>query len=139
MAARKHVHKYYFGLEVAGTKVWSCALPECVHYMPNHMAGVVNGRLGKCWKCGDNTIIDIDKIKTGEYEEGKVFCDDCIILLKGRDSIITHEKTDEERKAELMKPVIEAMEAVKCKKCQMRTAMTSMSHGLCASCAFESI
>lgn len=138
MAAKRHIHEYYFGLNIAGTKVWACAAPDCQHYMPKHMEDLVNGRLAKCWKCGDKTIIDVSMLKTGEYELGKVFCEECITmanLSKGVGKII-RDKTDEERKAELMAP---ALEAIKCKKCHERQAMTSQSHGMCAICAYESI
>jgi hypothetical protein len=78
-----------------------------------------------------------------QADDGKPICHACRVvsgrtLMSDRieDAATPIIKTDEERKAELMKPVTEA---VKCSKCKIRTAMTSMSHGLCASCAFESI
>lgn len=144
MASKRHTHKYYYGLEVAGTKVWACALPDCQHFMPKHMENLVNGRRAVCWECNGPTIVDFSRLKSKEYDGGKVFCDDCIeeanLVKSGviKSSIKELEKTDDERRAELIRPVAEALEAVKCRKCKINTAMISANHGLCGSCFLAS-
>lgn len=48
--AKKHVHKYH-KLELAGQKVWCCALPDCSHHMPKHYENAVIGKYSICWNC----------------------------------------------------------------------------------------
>lgn len=70
--ARKHAHKYFFGRRVAGTQVWSCALPECNHYMPKHMEDFVQGKLSRCWSCDEEF-----EMGPAQMEMDKPFCNDC--------------------------------------------------------------
>jgi hypothetical protein len=76
MPAKRHVHKYYYGLEISGSKVWACALPDCNHFMPKHMEGLVMGRRSICWKCGEETVI----IDNESRKELKPICDECKLV-----------------------------------------------------------
>ena len=60
MANPKHTHKYHRIVLNGYTKVWACARPECNHYMPVHMAGLIPGKLTQCWgiDCENTTIMD---------------------------------------------------------------------------------
>jgi hypothetical protein len=69
--ARRHIHKYYKA-NLAGVKVWACALPECTHYMPAHMAALVDGKASLCWKCEDRFILN-----PSNMTEDKPICDEC--------------------------------------------------------------
>lgn len=74
--AKKHTHKYYFGLLVGGDKVWACALPNCTHYMPKHMEGNVEGKFALCWKCSEQFTLDPVNMK-----RAKPICDDCTMMI----------------------------------------------------------
>lgn len=50
--ARRHTHKYYRA-DFRFGRVWACALPDCNHYMPQHMEDFVNGKFSICWQCGE--------------------------------------------------------------------------------------
>lgn len=73
--ARKHTHKYYHGRRVAGTLIWSCALPECGHYMPKHMEELIEGRLSICWKCNEPFVMMNSHMKME-----KPICDNCQLI-----------------------------------------------------------
>lgn len=60
--AKRHTHKYH-KVEVSGSKVWACALPDCNHYMPKHMENMVVGKKTYCWGCGEETILSPDNMK----------------------------------------------------------------------------
>lgn len=55
--AKRHIHKYYKA-DLDFGEVWACALPDCSHYMPKHMAKLVNGKSSICWKCNEKMILD---------------------------------------------------------------------------------
>lgn len=57
MAGKKHTHKYH-KINVAGTLVWACALPECSHYMPDHLKHMIPGKMSICWSCGESFALD---------------------------------------------------------------------------------
>ena len=46
--AKRHTHKYH-RIEIASSLVWACALPDCNHYMPEHMSELVPGKYSLCW------------------------------------------------------------------------------------------
>lgn len=69
--ARRHIHKYY-RVEIAGVKVWACALPECTHYMPAHMTALVDGKASFCWDCGERFILNPTNMN-----DDKPICSDC--------------------------------------------------------------
>ena len=73
--ARKHTHKYYFGLLIGGDKVWACALPGCTHYMPKHMERAVENKFSLCWKCSEEFILYPHSMK-----RDKPLCDECAII-----------------------------------------------------------
>lgn len=60
--SKNHIHKYR-RIELAGQKVWSCALSDCTHYMPKHMEAFVEGKVSICWGCDKNLVMDIDRMK----------------------------------------------------------------------------
>ncbi len=55
--AKKHIHKYH-KINFFNGKVWACALPDCSHYMPNHLVDMVPGKQSICWHCGESFIMD---------------------------------------------------------------------------------
>lgn len=55
--ARRHPHKYRKARLTFGT-VWACALPDCNHYMPQHMSELVSGKRSVCWNCDEVFIMN---------------------------------------------------------------------------------
>lgn len=55
--AKRHTHKYH-RIEIAGNPTWACALSDCNHYMPPHMASMIPGKASFCWECNDGIILD---------------------------------------------------------------------------------
>src|SRR5689334_17151928 len=55
--SKAHIHKYH-QIEIAGIKVFACALSDCTHYMPNHMRRVVKGKASMCWECNKEFNMD---------------------------------------------------------------------------------
>jgi len=80
--SKKHAHKYYRA-EVAGTRVWACALPDCTHYMPKHMEGLVLGKKAICWTCNEEFILDSEALK-----EDKPRCANCRSGIKSEDDLL---------------------------------------------------
>lgn len=60
--AKRHIHKYQ-RIEIAASKVWACALPDCNHYMPKHMESMVEGKSSYCWECNEPMILDAEAMK----------------------------------------------------------------------------
>jgi len=56
MPGKKHTHKYN-KIEIAGQKVWSCALDDCSHYMPYYLRQIMPGKGSLCWNCGNKFIL----------------------------------------------------------------------------------
>lgn len=69
--SKRHVHKYY-RVSMNGTDVWACAKPDCMHYMPQHMEKLVNGKSTVCWECGENTFMT-----PASMADRQPRCDDC--------------------------------------------------------------
>jgi len=69
--ARRHTHKYH-KLNLSGSTVWACALPNCNHYMPAHLTPMVAGKASICWKCGADMILDDSNMK-----DDKPVCSEC--------------------------------------------------------------
>lgn len=75
MASTKHVHKHrdnadvgkythkYYLAEVGWGRVWACAEADCSHFMPSHMAHLVNGKASICWDCGNEMRLDNENMK----------------------------------------------------------------------------
>lgn len=55
--ARRHIHKYH-KVTLSFGQVWACALPECSHYMPQHMTPMITGKASICWECNEPMILD---------------------------------------------------------------------------------
>lgn len=60
--SRRHRHKYHL-VAMGANHVWACALPDCTHYMPNHMEAMVEGKASICWQCGEDMILDKENMK----------------------------------------------------------------------------
>lgn len=54
--SKRHVHKYHKIL-FSFAKVWACALPDCLHYMPQHMEKMAEGKATLCWGCNEQMIL----------------------------------------------------------------------------------
>ncbi len=131
MAGKKHQHKYYFGMLVGNQPVWACALEGCSHYMPNHIKNILNGKYAICWKCEGTAVIDFSRMK--EYPEGKVWCNDCLVLRQAALIKSNEVKGDT--------PEIEShVEGINiCKKCAQHPALPSNPNGWCVRCAYLNI
>lgn len=62
MAAKKHIHKYH-KITLGYGRVWSCAIPECSHFMPRNMEARVIGKASLCWSCGNQFVLDENNMK----------------------------------------------------------------------------
>ena len=62
MPAKKHIHKYH-RITLGYGKVWSCAIPECNHFMPRNMSARVIGKASICWNCGEQFVLDEHNMK----------------------------------------------------------------------------
>lgn len=60
--AKRHRHKYYLGT-LNSNRVWTCALPDCNHYMPTHMSSMVNGKNAYCWGCDAEITLNPQNMK----------------------------------------------------------------------------
>jgi formylmethanofuran dehydrogenase subunit E len=61
--AKKHTHKYEFR-RGKYLQVWTCANPDCSHYMPKHLADIqMEGRKSICWDCGSEFVLDSESLK----------------------------------------------------------------------------
>lgn len=69
--SKRHRHKYHLVVYGAG-HVWACAQPDCTHYMPSNMSGMVEGKASICWQCGGDMILDHTNM-----EERKPRCENC--------------------------------------------------------------
>lgn len=79
--AKRHVHKYHHISVGTMGKVWCCALPDCSHYMPAHMEGMVLGKNSICWSCEsvfilDSNAMDLDKPLCGKCRLSNTNIDD---------------------------------------------------------------
>lgn len=55
--AKRHTHKYH-KIDMLGSKIWACALPDCNHYMPKHMENLIPGKSTYCWECNSSMVLD---------------------------------------------------------------------------------
>lgn len=67
----KHIHKYH-KVDLPFGKVWACALPNCNHYMPDHMKELVPGKNSLCWGCDEKIILNNENMKDSHPK-----CDVC--------------------------------------------------------------
>lgn len=104
--AKRHTHKYYFGLKIGRDPVWACAIPSCNHYMPAHMAGSVENKFSICWQCGEEFILDSSLMKFM-----KPVCYECI----GLGDIVREERVERDSvmKAFRQVPKVEKKEEVR--------------------------
>lgn len=54
--AKRHAHKYHH-VDTSFGRVWACALPDCNHYMPQHMKELMLGKNSLCWSCGEKFLL----------------------------------------------------------------------------------
>lgn len=69
--ARRHAHKYHRVTTTFG-KVWACALPDCTHYMPQHMENLLPGKQSICWNCEEIFVLNPMNMK-----DEQPVCDEC--------------------------------------------------------------
>lgn len=69
--SKRHTHKYYRASTSFG-KVWACALPDCNHYMPQHMDSMVTGKNSLCWTCGEQFQLNAINMR-----DKQPMCDEC--------------------------------------------------------------
>lgn len=82
--AKRHVHKYRLVPMNASQKVWSCALPDCNHYMPPNMAHMIEGKSSECWNCSKATTMTTERMQYSiANNEGRMLCQDCILRQQG--------------------------------------------------------
>lgn len=67
----KHVHKY-IRVSIRFAMIWKCANPDCSHFMPPHLNGILVGRYSICWQCNDKFVLDDDALS-----EDMPRCADC--------------------------------------------------------------
>lgn len=80
----KHTHKYHrvpFFLR----KVWACALPDCSHYMPNHLEPTLPGKKSICWQCEGELILDAHNMSND-----KPLCNDCNPTIQSIGNMLEH-------------------------------------------------
>lgn len=78
--ARRHIHKYYKAHLLVGD-LWACALPNCGHYMPQHIEGLLNGKNSICWNCSEIFTLNPMNMKSE-----KPICNECAGLTQDDDS-----------------------------------------------------
>ena len=69
--SKRHTHKYHKVL-MGYISVWTCALPNCLHYMPKHMEQMVLGKATYCWGCDTEMILTPQNMS-----DDKPLCVDC--------------------------------------------------------------
>ena len=67
--AKRHTHKY-FKME---NGLWGCGFPDCTHFMPYNMKGMMKGKLSICWRCGDEM-----RLGPSELEMIEPICLTCV-------------------------------------------------------------
>lgn len=97
--AKRHVHKYHF-TEVAFGKIWACGLPDCNHYMPQHMTNMVNGKYSICWRCEAQFILDAIAMKSE-----RPICVDCLMDSNENRTNSSEHQTTDPRIANLLKEI----------------------------------
>lgn len=80
--AKRHIHKYYRA-ELSFGDVWACALPDCTHYMPQHMEGLMNGKYSVCWECNERMVMH-----PGNLNMSRPVCDTCKLGVRDIDSVL---------------------------------------------------
>lgn len=73
MARSKHTHKYQ-KVKLGDYMLWSCALPDCMHFMPKHFENLIPGKASYCWKCEESMIMGAAQLRMN-----KPLCDDCLM------------------------------------------------------------
>lgn len=73
MARSKHTHKYQ-KVKLGDYMLWSCALPDCMHFMPKHFENLIPGKASYCWKCEESMIMG-----AAQLQMNKPLCDDCLM------------------------------------------------------------
>jgi hypothetical protein len=57
-----HIHKYRL-VDIGFSKVQSCAVPNCPHFMPAHLSKLLIGRASICWECDNEFNMTEDNLK----------------------------------------------------------------------------
>jgi len=134
--ARKHAHKYYYGLKVGGDLVWACAFPHCNHYMPKHMEERVIDKLSICWKCGEEFVLESQLMN-----RQKPICVDCLGFGEIVEEIRRNEDPIMRASQERLNKVTPKNEAEpspgkgKCRKCGAETSQPEFK--LCMPCLMK--
>jgi hypothetical protein len=79
---KKHVHKYHKA-HIYSVDTYSCALPDCTHYLPNGMQSLIIGRSSICWECSQQFILNPESIKLD-----KPTCDSCRLGITDEDDFL---------------------------------------------------
>ena len=69
--SKRHIHKYHL-VPLGASPVWACALPNCNHYMPDHMSAMVPGKMSLCHGCDESFVLD-----KGAMCDNQPKCMDC--------------------------------------------------------------
>lgn len=92
--SKRHRHKYH-NVVFGASHVWACALPDCTHYMPNHMSAMVEGKASICWQCGEDMILDKSNMK-----ENQPRCENCRLGIESVEVPLSSAMTDRLKKTD---------------------------------------
>jgi len=79
--SKRHIHKYH-RVQLSFAKVWACALPDCYHYLPQHMEELVQGKNSFCWGCNDKIVLT-----PLNMTDDKPMCVDCKRKMYSEDTL----------------------------------------------------
>lgn len=82
MPRKNHTHKY-IKRQTSSAPVWACSLPDCNHFMPSHLTGLVEGRSSYCWSCDDKFTLDSNSMLDDQPK-----CPNCRGSIKDISSIL---------------------------------------------------
>ncbi len=77
--SKKHVHKYH-----KVNNIWTCALPDCSHFMPKNAEDFVLGKYSLCWECNDRFILNSENMKNEQP-----ICEKCKLGIDDIDDIVS--------------------------------------------------
>lgn len=102
--AKRHNHKYHH-IDMSFGKVWACALPDCNHYMPQHMESMLPGKYSICWECGEKMVLDSENMK-----ESMPRCTKCRFGIEEKEIEEKMIDTETESRLERLKKVFISLE-----------------------------
>jgi len=104
---KKHPHRYEH-VETPIGFVWRCSLPECAHYMPQHMESfLMPGRRVMCNECSNTFILTPVKMQSIQP-----ICDACETerLMRRRErELVSQTKSDSIKSDEANTEILEAL------------------------------